>query len=416
MHCSIHAITLATLCASGLLATEDWPQFRGPNADGRWNPPHLPDNVGNQEPSRLWSVKIGSGYGGVTVAGNRVVIMERHATPSERESVTCRHADTGELLWEHEWSVAYGKLPYGNGPRASVLLDTGGKRAFAFGATGVAACLDLETGSPIWQVDTVATFGATAPEWGFAASPVLISGSLILQIGAQPKGCVIALDPATGEERWRGGPDPAGYCTPTVIEHGGRRQMIVWGPEHVQSLEPQTGRLLWKHPYPITYGVSIAQPIYHEGKLLVSGYWHGTKCLELGPSPSDVSLAWENETEICGLMSAPLLRNNTVFMLDKNRGLQAFDLATGTFRWRDDNTLTRAGRNPQFSLVWMKESDGLAALLNAEGELVYLQLDKDAFTELGRHQLLGKTWSHPAFAGNRVFARSDEVLVAWKLW
>lgn len=402
------------LPTTGLAA--DWPQFRGPNADGRWNPATLPADIANREPIRLWTTPIGGGYGGVTVTEHRVFIMERQSEPTESESVTCRDADTGELIWRHDWPVEYGNLPYGNGPRASVLLDTAHRRAFAFGATGVAVCLNLDSGEPLWQIDTVTEFGARAPEWGFAASPVIIHDALILQIGAEPNGCVIALDPATGKERWRGGPDPAGYSTPMLIQYKGHSQMIVWGPKHIQSLDPAKGHLLWKYPYPITYGVSIAQPLFHDGMLLVSGYWHGTKCLRLGSDPKKASLLWENETELCGLMSAPLFRDGTVFLLDKNQGLQAFDLGTGKIHWSDDNTLTQAGRNPQFSLVWMKESEGLAALLNAEGELIYLKFDDQSFRELARHQILGKTWAHPAFVENRIYARSDSSLVAWKLW
>jgi glycyl-tRNA synthetase len=36
--------------------------------------------------------------------------------------------------------------------------------------------------------------------------------------------------------------------------------------------------------------------------------------------------------------------------------------------------------------------------------------------ELARWQIIGKTWAHPGFAGNRLFARSDKELVGWKLW
>jgi len=166
-------------------------------------------------------------------------------------------------------------------------------------------------------------------------------------------------------------------------------------------------------PYPITYGVSIAQPLYREGILLVSGYWHGTKALQPDTPPT---LLWENEKEICGLMAAPLFKDGVVYLLDKNTGLQGIELATGKILWSDDNTLTPKDRNPQMSLVWMRESEGLAALLNASGELVYAKLKRDGFEELARNQIIGKTWAHPAFVGNRIYARSDTKLVAWRLW
>ena len=68
------------------------------------------------------------------------------------------------------------------------------------------------------------------------------------------------------------------------------------------------------------------------------------------------------------------------------------------------------------SVVWLRESEGLAALLNASGELVYVRLKPEGFEELARHQVIGKTWAHPAFEGNRMYARSDTEVVAWRLW
>jgi hypothetical protein len=119
---------------------------------------------------------------------------------------------------------------------------------------------------------------------------------------------------------------------------------------------------------------------------------------------------------MCGLMSAPLFKDGIVYLLDKNRGLQAVELKDGKILWSDDNTLTPKDRNPQMSLVWLRREDGLASLLNANGELVYVKLSRKGFEELARHQLIGKTWAHPAFVEARIVARSDTELVAWKLW
>jgi outer membrane protein assembly factor BamB len=329
------------------------------------------------------------------------------------ERVLCFDAASGKPLWQHEWEVSYGGMDYGTGPRASVNVSEG--RAYALGATGMALCLDAVSGKVVWEVNTVETCGAKVPTWGLAASPVLDGGRVLLHVGAK-NGSVIALDAKTGAEVWRGGPDPAGYCTPEIIAHGGGRQLIAWGPENVQSLDPETGATNWTFPYKITYGVSIAQPMYHDGVLVVSGYWHGTKALRLGATARDVTLAWENEKDMCGLMSGPLRREGVLYLLDKKTGLQAIQHATGKILWSDDNTLTPKDRNPQMSLVWLKEAEGLAVLLNASGELVYVRLEPKGFEELGRYQILGKTWAHPAFSGARVYARSDTELVAWRLW
>lgn len=391
-------------------AAEDWPRWRGPNADGGWNPKDIPADSARKEPVRLWKQEISAGFGGVTTSNGRVYVMDRLKTPKEVERLLCFDAESGRNIWQQSWEASYGSMEYGTGPRSSVNITDG--RAYALGATGVALCLDAVTGQVVWQVDTVKTFGAKIPKWGFAASPVMDGNRVLLHVGANA-GSVIALDKSTGKEVWRGGPDPAGYCTPEIISHAGTRQLIAWGPEHVQSLDPDSGRVNWLFPYKITYGVSIAQPLYRDGIFLVSGYWHGAKALQLGKS---ATLLWENPTEICGLMSAPLYKDGVVYMLDKTRGLQAFELKTGRILWSDDNSLTPKDSNPQMSLVWMQESTNLAALLNASGELVYVTLKPEKREELTRWQIIGKNWAHPAFAGNKVFARSDKELSAWRLW
>ena len=395
----------------------EWPRWRGPGADGRWNPKGLPADFAEKAPRELWRIKIGGGFGGVTSVGGRVYVMDYSKSP-EQERVLCFEAATGKQVWSQSWPVTYGKMDHGTGPRASVVIDAdgGSTLAYALGATGMASCFDAGTGKIIWQHDTQKEFSAQISTWGFAASPFIWKDKVILHIAAQPKGCLLALDKKAGKEIWRTGDDPAGYCTPELIMHAGKPQLIQWGPEHIQSFNPDTGAENWKHPYKITYGVSIAQPLYADGILAVSGYWHGTKAFRLGDDVREAKLVWEQEKEICGLMSAPLHKNGRAYILDKSKGLTCFEIATGKVLWTDDNQLTPADRNPQFSMVWLDEARDLIALLNASGELVYAKLTTTGAEELGRHQVIGKTWAHPAFVGNRLYARSDTELAAWELW
>lgn len=340
--------------------------------------------------------------------------MDRRTAPAEQERVLCLDAVTGEPKWEHCYDVAYGSLDYGNGPRASVTLHEG--RAYALGALGMAMCLDAATGAMRWQVDMVKEHGAVVPTWGFAASPYIWKDMVLFHVGAKPDGSVVALDLATGKVRWRGGSDAAGYCTPVVFEAPGGSQLVQWGPQHVESLSPDDGKSLWRFPYKITYGVSIAQPIFHEGILLVSGYWHGARALKLGPDPGVAALAWSDEKFLCGLMSQPLHKDGFVYLLTKAEGVVCFKLSDGSVRWKDGHQLTPKDRNPQMSLVWADKKNDIACGLNAVGELVFARFTPEKMEELCRHQIIGKTWAHPAFTKNCVFARSDTELVAWELW
>jgi outer membrane protein assembly factor BamB len=415
-------VAAVNLCAAAIhpvraSGTEEWPRFRGPEGNGTWNPAGRPVDLAESEPRLLWKATLGGGYGGVTVAQGNVYVMDRQSGSgkAEVERILCFDGATGKARWEHSYPTSYDSMDYGNGPRASVTVHEG--RAYTLGARGVAVCLDAITGKVHWQVDLVKDHGGVIPTWGFAASPFLWKDTVLLHCGAQPSGSVVALDRHSGRERWRGGSDPAGYCTPMVIQSPTGPQLIQWGPKHITSLNPDSGAEHWRYPYEITYGVSIAQPLYHEGLLFVSGYWHGSRALRLGEKDvKEVNLAWSEEKTLCGLMSQPLYKDGHVYLLTKAEGVICFRLQDGKVQWKDGHQLTPKDRNPQISLVWLDEKQNLACGLNASGELFYARFTPEKMEELARHQIIGKTWAHPAFAGNRVFARSDSELRAWQVW
>ena len=78
------------------------------------------------------------------------------------------------------------------------------------------------------------------------------------------------------------------------------------------SFSPATGRVNWSVPYKVTYGVSIATPIFQEGLVVVCGYWEGSKAIRLGNRPAAAELAWEENRFLRGIMSQPLYRDGLV--------------------------------------------------------------------------------------------------------
>lgn len=392
---------------------EDWPRWRGVRGDGSWQAPSLPEKWPDAGLERVWRQPVGGGYAGVSVSAGRVVTMDRQKEPAEVERVLCFNAADGKPLWKHEYAVEYGQLSYGNGPRAAPTID--GTSIYTLGALGHAVCLDAATGRPLWSVDTVKEYQAKVPEWGFAASPLVWRDLVIVHVGGQPGGCFLALERSTGKLRWKASDDPAGYATPLLIEHpGGGEQLVGWTPEHIVGIDPSSGKVEWQVSYKVTYGVSIAMPIYREGIVFVAGYWEGSKAIKLGPTRGDAKLLYEDKEALRGLMSQPLYRDGHVYLLDKQHGITCFELASGRKLWDDKNRLTPRGRNPHASLVWLGDSDRFIAL-NAEGELVQGRCRPIGYEETSRTKVIGFTWAHPAFAGEYVFARSDEELVCVRL-
>jgi outer membrane protein assembly factor BamB len=389
------------------LRAEDWPQFRGPHGDGRWQGPKLPEEWPADGLIPRWKRPIGGGYSGISVLGDRVYTQDRQTAPSERERVLCLDAATGDVVWEHADAVTYGNLDYGNGPRAQPTLHDG--RVYTVGALGQVNCLDAKTGTVLWQRHYQADFAGRLPMWGYAGSPVIHGDRVLLAPGGSGTG-LVALDRLTGKEVWRTLSDEAGYCTPLVLPRPEGDRIVHWTPSHVRGVDAQTGQPLWGIPYEVTYGVSIAKPIAADDLVLVAGYWEGSKSIKLDPSATHAELAWKENKFLRGLMSQPLVRDGTVYLLDKQYGLTGFDLATGKKLWDDGNAMTPRSRNPHATLVWLGDGDR-AIILNAEGELILARLTPDGYHEQSRTKIIGSTWAHPAFAGDCVYARSDTEIV-----
>ena len=396
------------------LWAEDWSRWRGPRGDGTWKAPALSEKWPEDGLKRIWKRSVSPGFSGVSVVDGRVFLMDRpdKKEHGETERVLCLDANSGNILWSFSYKAEYGDLDYGKGPRASVTVRSG--KAYSLGAVGHAFCLDVKTGKRLWGRDLMKEEKSEIPTWGFSAAPEPYGERMLYHVGARPIGSVLALDSITGETRWRTGKEPAGYGPPVPITRGGRRELICWGPNHIVGLPVDGGDELWKIPYKITYGVAVATPIYRDGIVLVCGYWHGSKAIELGEGPGDAKIIWEEEEALCGLMSQPLYRDGFCYLLDRRHGLTCFELKTGKILWRDNHKLTPKDRNPQASLVWVGETNRALAL-NANGELVLCELTPKGYRELARDQVTGKTWAHPAYSGNRVYARSDREIVCLEL-
>lgn len=410
----------------------DWPTWRGPRGDGSWSAPRLADKWPAEGLATEWSIEIGGGYAGISVAGNRVITMDRQivegtevsseneepkSSKTELERVVCLDLKTGKELWTFEYDQPYVDLDYGNGPRAAPTIH--GDVVVTLGALGKLNCLRIADGAAVWSHDLVKDFNGRPPMWGYAASPRIYNGAVIIFAGGKNGFCVLAFDLKTGRLKWHSLSDEAGYSWPVLIKRKTYMQLVCWTPSHIRGINAMNGQSLWNIPYEVTYGVSIATPIIHENIALVCGYWAGSKAIRLGEKPEDAELLWEENRYLRGLMSQPLYRDGYVYLLDKQYGLTCFELTTGKKRWDDKNTLTPRGRNPQASIVWLNEEGQTnrnhIIALNSEGELVLTTVSPEGFTEHARSKIIEPTWAHPAFIRYRVLARSNQKLVCVRL-
>ena len=415
----VYSLFLNSLQAQQTL--NDWPRWRGPAGAGEWD---APENIqldwSTDKPALVWERVVGPSYSGIAVSGDLVITMDRIDNDQTEgdplagdERIFCVNKKTGDLIWQCSYPAHYKDLDYNKGPRVTPTIHQG--KVYTLGAVGHLTCLNATSGMKIWQRDLVAEEKAKVPTWGYSASPLIINDSqLIVHAALQPNGCFAAFDSNTGKEIWRSGDDPAGYSAPILIKRGEAQQLIGWTPKHIIGMSAANGKINWKIPYEVTYGVSIATPIYEQGHILVCGYWEGSKLIKVSDDLKTAKLVWEENEYLRGLMSQPLYREGHVYLLDKQHGIVCFNLITGKIVWTDKNQLTPRGRNPQASLVWVNNSSR-AMCLNAEGELVVTSLISNGYSELSRHKITDFTWAHPAFSKDLIFARDDKKMVCYRL-
>ncbi len=425
------AIVGSLLGASFVVADDvgetEWPQWRGPRGDGTWRAPAVAEKWPETGLKNVWKRPLGGGYAGVVVSRGRAITLDRQverdpltktdAEPQgkivkEVERVVCVDLTTGNEVWTHPYPETYGKLDYGNGPRAAATIV--GDYVYTLGALGKLLCLKYQDGSAVWSHDIVAEFKGRPPMWGYSASPLVYDNTVVVFAGGPDGNCVLAFDALNGSVKWKALSDEAGYSWPVRTQRDGHQQLICWTPSHVRGIDAKTGADYWSVPYEVTYGVSIATPIVVGDLAIVCGYWHGSKAVRLGAQPQAAKLEWEENRHLRGLMSQPLVRGDYGYLLDKQHGLTCFELKTGKKIWNDGNKLTPRDRNPQAALVWLGDSNRILAL-NANGELVTARVDPSGYHETARADIIGDTWAHPAFSGRLVVARSDSEWVCVQL-
>ena len=105
----LNRITLASvlLCLTTVVSADDWPQWRGVNRDAKLSPAEQVATLPTRIVKRKWSVELGAGYSGPTVADGRVYVTDRgpDSVDKEIERILCFDADTGKEIWKHQYDA-----------------------------------------------------------------------------------------------------------------------------------------------------------------------------------------------------------------------------------------------------------------------------------------------------------------------
>jgi len=427
----VSAAALLCLTAALPLAAEDWPEWRGAGRRGVWNEAGILDRFPEEGLTFTWRTPIHGGYAGPAVANGRVFVtdFERGAGTRGIERALALDEKTGAILWTRQWPVDYAGLmePYAIGPRATPTVD--GDRLYVQGAMGALFCLDVESGVVLWKKDYVNDYGTAVPVWGMVGAPLLEGNLLIALVGGQPDAKVVAFDRITGEEVWRAlsSDFEPGYAPPIIVETGGVRQLIIWHPKAVASLDPLTGRQYWEVPFDVAMGMTVATPVFDDGRLLVSSFFNGSMLLALDAERPAARMMWKGRSDseiktdgLHALITTPVLDDGQIYGICSYGQFRALDARTGERLWESDQAV---GEKARWAAGLIVRNGDRYFINNDRGDLIIAEVSPRGYREISRTKLLEPTsaasrremgavlWSHPAYANRHIVVRNDEEIV-----
>jgi outer membrane protein assembly factor BamB len=426
-----------TIAGVGIRA-DDWPEIRGKGRLGVWNETGILEKFPEGGLKVLWRTPVGAGYTGPSVANGRVFLMDYRETQRLRgiERALALDEKTGKILWTQEWPANYGGISWPVGPRATPTVD--GDRVYVVGADGKMFCLSVKDGSIIWKKDYAADYKADhrtwAFDWGFASSPLVDGERLICLVGGSPDAKVVAFDKMTGKEIWRAltSESDIGVAQPIIIDAGGVRQLIIWYPGAVASLDPVTGKILWQQPYKVGGSMTVALPVQHGSELFLTTFYDGPLMLTLDDKKAAASVLWKgtSDSEILtdglhAVLATPVRIGDYIYGICSYGQFRCLRAKTGERVWETQAVTKERARWASGHIVL--HGDRLF-INNDRGELIIVEPKPDGYHEISRtflikptsppenrRELVNVNWSHPAYANRHIYARNDEEIICASL-
>ena len=399
-----------TLFGQEAVQVTNWPEFRGPTADGHAVDSDLPIEFSQQ--SSKWNVKVhGRGWSSPVVWDQQVWLTT--ATEDGRSmSVLCFDLETGEkihdkVVFENE-NPAYCHDLNSYASPTPVLAD--GKVFVHFGTYGT-ACLDSATGEKLWERRDLKCDHFRGP----ASSPILFNGKLFVAFDGFDQQYVVGLDAETGDTVWKvdriidygtdNGDRKKAYGTATIVEANGKPVLVYPSAVATIAYDPETGDAVWT-AYHGGMNVS-ARPVVSESGVMVITNGMGRMIGVRVDGKGDVTkshVEWVASSSVAK-KSSPLIVDELIYMVTDDGIISCVDVENGETLCRE-----RAGANFAASPIY------------ANGRLYFFSMKGDVFVlEPGRtYNLVSQSkfgsgfMASPAVSGNKLILRSKTHLYCFE--
>lgn len=382
----------------------DWPQWHGPqrtrHAGGARPLTALPADL-----KPAWKIAVGGGHSGPVVAAGRLLFLDED---SRHEVAHLVEAATGKELWKTNYADVF-RDEWGAGPRATPMID--GAHAYVQSCNGEFRCLRLADGGTVWRVNFERDFGVkflgskanegTATRRGNNGSGVIEGTRLILPVGGRDGASLVCFDKRDGKVLWKSGSDEAAYASLMVGTLAGVQQVVAFTAEALLGADLQTGRILWRVPLKTNAKRHAATPLIHGNRVIVNSHTFGLRCFEVQADSGGLKAteAWANPDLAINLATLVQVGPN-LYGQGARSDFVCAEAATGKLQWSQAGF--GAGRKDYASTIAVGDN---LLVLTESGELLLVAANAAKYSELGRLQVCGSTWSFPAYADGKLFVR-----------
>lgn len=398
---------------------DSWPQWGGPNRDGKSLATGLKQEWPEGGPAVAWKMDAaGMGYSSLAVADGRGYSL---GASDGKNFAFCLDTSNGKEVWRTEIGAAVPDEAYntgwGAGPRSTPTIA--GDRVVVLDDAGNCCCLNKEDGKIVWKVNLISDLGGTMPKWGFSESPLVDGNRVVVCPGG--KNFLSALDLKSGEVvlKSTGFEEAPHYAS--VLKHAvdGLEMYTTACGKGLVSFAVDDGRLLWTNSYTGASVATIPTPIV-TGNMVYHTADYGTGCVLVKLSRDGKNIkaeeVWANKNQQNHHGGVVLVEDH-IYGYKKGGGWVAQSLENGEVTYQG-RIKGESGASVAFAdgrLYVYGESTGNCYLVepNPKDWVLKGELALPEKTKLDRRK--GFIWSHPVIAEGKLFVRDLDLIYAFDI-
>jgi outer membrane protein assembly factor BamB len=407
------SLFLALFCAAAAApAAENWPQWRGPSANGLSGEKNLPVHWSKTE-NITWKLDLPAWSGSTPIVwGDRIFLS---VAEGRSLHLWCIDRTRGVLRWKQHIGDGNVRMQKQNMSSPSPVTD--GRHVWVMTGTGILKSFDLE-GNEQWTRDIQKDYGRFGLNWGYGSSPLLVGDALFVQVlhgmRTDDPSYLLRIDAATGRTVWRVErptsarfESPDAYTTPALVRNGTTTEIVVTGGDVVTGHDPTTGKELWRanglNPdndgsyrivaSPVVLGDLIVAPSRERPMLVLKAGGHGDV------TRSHVLWSFGNGPDV----PTPVTDGTYLYVINDRGIMWCLDPRTGK------EIYARQRLPPATYSGSPVLADGKIYITNEDGVTVVVKAGP-TFEVLARNDFDDYTLSSPAVSEGQIFIRTAKFL------